>query len=226
MTHDRIDCLFPARISTCIATPDMYEAPLWEEELEAIARSVPKRRREFSAGRAAARCALNTLGVPPGPIPANADRTPSWPMGFVGSISHCDNFCAAVVGCSDDVAGVGFDVETVSPLSPEIADLIYDDEEAAHFSALPEATGYEWGKLAFSAKEAFYKCYFPKVRSFLDFRDVSVSFSHMDASGVGEFAISIKDRRKPKVLAGYEFFGRWFAEGDFICTGTMLMATR
>jgi 4'-phosphopantetheinyl transferase EntD len=109
-------------------------------------------------------------------IGIGADRTPIWPDGLVGSISHCDGFCGAVVARSSDLCGIGFDAETSSPLPDDVGRIIYGEEESSHFSDLPKLKGRDWGKLAFSAKEAFYKCFFPLTRKALNFHHVQVRF--------------------------------------------------
>jgi 4'-phosphopantetheinyl transferase EntD len=162
---------------------------LWPEEEILLLHAVPKRRREFAAGRGAARAALAKLDVAAIAIPANADRTPVWPAGFTGSITHCDGFCGAVVAREQDIAGIGFDAETANPLPDDARRIVYGSEEAAHFSALPAIAGLDWAKLAFSAKEAFYKCFYPLTRTPLNFRDVNLRFAILDR-GAGAFEIA------------------------------------
>ena len=74
------------------------QGELLPPEAQAIDHAVPKRRREFTAGRTAARRACARLGVWAGALPVAADRTPVWPEGVVGSISHSDLSCAVLAG--------------------------------------------------------------------------------------------------------------------------------
>jgi len=220
ITSERITSLFARPVSVCIATPEMFVAPLWQKEMESIAHAIQKRRREFTAGRTAARCALLALGAKPGPIFVNSDRSPAWPSGFVGSISHCDGFCGAVVGRNRDVAGLGFDAELASPLSKEIAQLVYDGQEAAHFEQLPSLTKSDWGKLAFSAKEAFYKCYYPHTKTFIDFHDISIFFSIDPSHDCGDFFVEMKEEAKR--VKDHTFIGRWLLMEEMAFTGAVL----
>ena len=87
------------------------QADLWPEEAAYVANAVEKRRREFACGRHFARRCFRALGRPDGPLPANPDRSPRWPDGLVGSITHTDTYCAAAVARADDIAGIGIDVE-------------------------------------------------------------------------------------------------------------------
>jgi 4'-phosphopantetheinyl transferase EntD len=185
---EQLRTLFPPAASLAIADPGM-EIQLWPEEEILVAHAVPKRRREFALGRAAARAALATLGAPAGPIPANPDRTPVWPAGFTGSITHCDGFCGAVVARNREIEGIGFDAESAGPLPEDTRRIIYGAQEETHFTALPRIAGLDWPKLAFSAKEAFYKCFYPVTHAPLNFRDVELRFSVLGNEN-GEFEIA------------------------------------
>src|SRR5690606_967724 len=52
---------------------------LWPVEHAAISHAVPRRQREFAAGRTAARAAMSQLGWPPSAVPSAPDRSPIWP---------------------------------------------------------------------------------------------------------------------------------------------------
>ncbi len=181
---DQLSSLFPAAARLAVAQPDV-NASLWPEEEDLVRHAVDKRRQEFALGRAAARQALAGLGVAAIAILRHEDRRPIWPQGFVGSITHCDSFCGAVVARESDMRSIGFDAEPAKPLPEGVDRIIYGEEEAAHFSALPAWTGLSWPKLAFSAKEAFYKCFYPVTQTRLGFRDVRV---HFTADGAFEIA--------------------------------------
>lgn len=216
--------LFVAPISVCIASPPMYAATLLEEEEAYICRAVPGRRREYSAGRAAARKALVNAGANAAPIVANPDRSPRWPPGFRGSITHCEGFCSAVVAREDAAAGVGLDAELAVPLATDLYHLVCRPAEFMHFAALPSIDDVDWPKLAFSAKESFYKCYYPAMQAFLTFRDVSVAFS-VDAAlpSQGTFSIALENMAKPMPRQVTDFVGRWVSDGERVYTGVTLL---
>jgi 4'-phosphopantetheinyl transferase EntD len=129
-----------------------------------VAGAVPRRRREFAAGRTHARSALAELGYPRCAIPAGPRREPLWPAGVVGSITHTATHCAAAVALSSDLAALGIDIEDDEPLDSAVADLI--------------AACGDWGgwapRLLFSAKESVFKALFPRLRLSIGFRDVSI----------------------------------------------------
>jgi 4'-phosphopantetheinyl transferase EntD len=77
--------------------------------------------------------------------------------------------------------------------------------------------------LAFSAKEAFYKCQYPLSGVFLDFLDVRVRID-VTGSRAGHFvAMPVNEAQ----LAGQfatQIFGRWMQVGDRLFCGAHLMA--
>ncbi len=170
-----IETLFPAGVITVLASDAMAEEPLHPDEQPFAAKMSEPRRREFALGRACARHALARLGVS-GPVLRGDDRAPLWPRGVVGSLTHCDQLCAAAVAHREVVLSLGLDAELDSPLRERVAQRICTPDERAHLAELPELLPSGWEKLVFSAKESFYKAYYPVARSFLGFHDVGLRF--------------------------------------------------
>jgi len=95
---DVLKRIFPPRCGFAVQrTSAASISDLFLEEKQAVDRAVPKRQREFAAGRMAARQAMAQIGKTPAPIPVNTDRSPHWPEGVVGSISHSLEIAVAVV---------------------------------------------------------------------------------------------------------------------------------
>ena len=174
--------LFPEGVVVEVATPEMWDGPLYPEEEISIRNAVPKRRREFAAGRNCARRALALLGVEDRPLPMGSDREVLWPDGIVGSISHCDDLCAVAVARRDSAAGIGLDVERGVPLDSELVSLVCTPAEQVRLKDLPSRPGLPWSTMVFTAKESVYKCVFPLVRTFLEFSDVEVDLGPDAAS--------------------------------------------
>jgi len=166
--------LFPQGVLVEVATPEMWDGPLYPEEEISIRNAVSKRRREFAAGRNCARRALASLGIPARPLPMGNDREVLWPDGIVGSISHCDDLCAVAVARRESAAGIGLDIERGVPLEPGLVALICTPAEQVRLKDLPSRLGAPWSTMVFTAKESVYKCVFPLVRTFLEFSDVEV----------------------------------------------------
>jgi 4'-phosphopantetheinyl transferase EntD len=170
-----IETLFPAGVTTLEATPAMWSAPLLPEEEACLSpRAVAKRRREFAAGRACARAALEALGIADFPLRSGPDRSPLWPAGVVGSLSHCADFCGVAVARHGAIAGLGLDVERARPLQDRVAAMICTEAERDRLARLPNLPFGLWAMVVFCAKEGTYKCFYPLARMHLDFHDVEV----------------------------------------------------
>lgn len=110
------------------------------------------RRAEFHWGRACAYEALAELGVV-GPI-LRRGRAPIWPVGAIGSITHCSGLVGAAVGKTQTLAGLGIDAEPRRRAGLRIATQISSPCEAAWLNEdLVERPTILW-----CAKEAAFKC--------------------------------------------------------------------
>ena len=105
--------LFSAGCVAEEAVPQLHDAELFPEERACLAKAVEKRRAEFGTARVCARRALAQLGFPPMPLVPNKDRSPVWPQGVVGSITHTRGYCAVIVA--------PVSLEWTSSISPAIA---------------------------------------------------------------------------------------------------------
>src|SRR5918999_1016252 len=161
---------------------DVPGSTMFSDEAAAVASAGAERRREFGTVRWCARKALRQLGVSAVPILPNEDRAPRWPVGVVGSMTHCAGYRAAVVARSGELCGVGIDAEPHAAMPPDVLDFALQEEERARLVALAD-TGPDlhWDRLVFCAKEAVFKAWFPLTGSWLDFEDVSVTV-HLDGA--------------------------------------------
>jgi len=142
--------------------------PLEEQALgEAVS---PKRRHDFTLGRAAARKALEQVGFPVvSPVLRGEHREPLWPVGIVGSISHSNGIGVAVAAWQQDVPAVGVDIQQVEER--------YTDELIARFADPDEfdwvrsdpALRTERAVRLFSAKESVFKALYPLRRVWFAF---------------------------------------------------------
>ena len=155
----------------CSVTDDRVP---FDEELNIVRKAVPGRRREFAAGRRAAHRAMHRLGLPLEPLLASRDRTPIWPPGVVGSISHTSQIAFAAVTSEAHVQGLGVDAEEGGALPRDIVAQVCAPSELKHLAQWSAEVGGDAAKLLFSAKEAFYKSYYPIRRRFLEFLDVAI----------------------------------------------------
>jgi 4'-phosphopantetheinyl transferase EntD len=197
--------LLPAETIVTEATRSMWSTPATPAESRCIERAVPARRREFQAGRAAARAALRRLGIEGFDLLPGSGREPTWPTGIVGSITHDASECAAAVARSDKILALGIDVERFEPLSADLLPLVCSEAERRRWRAHAPYGADVWGKAVFSAKESFYKAYFPAVRAILEFHDVDIELRPEQ----GLFVARLVSEALPA------FFGRRQATGRF-----------
>ncbi|HEV8549891.1 MAG TPA: 4'-phosphopantetheinyl transferase superfamily protein [Polyangiaceae bacterium] len=174
MTDALVAGIFPDDIAVVWDEIGDVTAELRADEAAFVAAAVPKRQREFARGRVCARRALASLGVAAGSVLVGARREPLWPAGVVGSITHDDTLCLVALGRVETYGSIGIDIEPDAPLEPNVAARIWSPAEAdaSHAAGLDPALG---ARLAFCAKEAFYKCQFPLTRTFLGFVDAAVT---------------------------------------------------
>lgn len=204
--------LFDVPVAFGVADPCAPASPLYPQEARAIGQARRKRRREFAAGRAAARGAMVALGLSPTEVPMGPDRAPVWPQGICGSISHTETQCLAVVGRRADVRALGLDIEPATPLDPALWSEVCTPTELD--ALLTRPTG-EWGVLAravFCVKEAAYKAQYPISRTLFGFEMLETRI----ASGAftARFVGSV-----PGFPAGTELRGRLIRQGGVFLAG-------
>ncbi len=166
--------LFSDDVLSAEAIPEIRRSEIYDEEWNCVANAVAKRQAEFCAVRICARRLLAQLGVDNYPLLPNRDRSPRWPEGIIGSISHTQGYCAVVAARSGRLVGLGLDVEQHHPLKPELIRLVCTDRERRWLDTQPTTERYRLAKLIFCAKESAYKCQYPITKSFVDFRQAEL----------------------------------------------------
>jgi 4'-phosphopantetheinyl transferase EntD len=196
---------------------DVPDSTMFGIEAAQVTDAVVERRREFATVRHCARRALVELGFPPTPILPDADRVPRWPLGTVGSMTHCGGYRAAAVARSEELAGIGIDAEPHAAIPDGALDLVVREEERAPLRALGlTRPDLHWDRILFCAKEAVYKAWFPLTRRWLDFAEVSTS---VDPDGT--FAARL--RVPSPHVAGIDLrtlSGRWMVGRGLILAAT------
>lgn len=210
--------LLPPYVAVAEGVIADWQADLWPEEAAYVANAVDKRRREFACGRHFARRCFRALGRPDGPLPANPDRSPRWPDGLVGSITHTDTYCAAAVARADDIAGIGIDVEDLSRFQPELLRYVLSPGDTTRNSlGLRSGGDICLGAALFSAKETLYKCLNGLQQAQFDFGDVGIEF--IDGSDLFHGRLL---RPAGRFTMGREFIGRYLIVGDQVATAMIL----
>lgn len=160
-------------------------------------RAVEKRRMEFYSGRWAAAQAVARLTGTIDTPQVNSDRSPAWPQGLIGSISHTNDYAVAVVAKRSNVRRVGVDLESIDAVAKveNLERMICTSHELKLLKEKPVKEGLA---LLFSAKESLYKSLYP---------DVGVYFDYLDACLVTSDEMGM-------VLRLQKSLGDVFAEGD------------
>lgn len=205
----------------------MWEQPLPVGEEQHLAGAVPRRIREFRAGRHSARAGLARIGLRPElllPAPGGGVR---WPPGAVGSISHSGHYCAAAVAPAALAAGIGFDAAqrtTVTEVMaravcrPEELDWCERDPAASSRGTPPGPPAEERATLVFSAKEALYKALHPLTGVPLGFQDVTVTVPAVRPA-CGRFSAFVL---APGPLNGLRVQGRYAFTATEVLTSVVL----
>ncbi|MGF1768471.1 4'-phosphopantetheinyl transferase superfamily protein [Enterovibrio makurazakiensis] len=166
-----------------------------------IRRSVPKRQAEYMAGRILARQALASIGSNSTEVIRNVDRTPGFPKGISGSISHTRDQALCAVTSNNAINFLGVDIEdllchkTADNLSRHIMntrEVKFLDECKLSFR--------QFATLVFSAKESVYKAIYPYIKDVIGFETSKVI-------GISENHIELAlDERIGKQLPQYSTF--------------------
>jgi 4'-phosphopantetheinyl transferase EntD len=153
------------------------EHALLPEEASAFERSAVRVRRASGAARIVARALLHRLGHEMTALPKSPGGAPIWPKGIRGSLAHDMRVAVAAVGTSENLEGIGIDVEPAESLSADLLHLVTTPRERARIESDPYR-----GRLFFVAKEAVYKAVYPLDNAFLDHHDVEVDLANQQAT--------------------------------------------
>lgn len=182
-----------------------------------IARAAPRRRAEWLAGRRCASEALRLLtgqGACPGMAP---DRSPLWPDGTLGSISHSGDMAVAIAARAGTCLAMGIDIERVmsGQAASEIASEALTPWEHRHL-----ANDLFSVTLAFSAKESLFKALYPLLR-----RTMSFQLSELIAWGdQGTARLRLVEELSPEFPADREIAVRFARLGDLLLTRVLILA--
>ena len=199
--------LLPPCVAAYETSQFTHSAFLHPQEIAAVRNAVPKRIEEFAAGRACAHRALAELGCEPAPLPRGADRSPVWPQDIAGSITHTDDYCAAVVAWRREITGIGIDCEIIGRVRDDMLRLICTPAERERLAAMDGGQRTETATIIFSAKEAFFKCQSSACGELPGFQDVEMQLHSGEffVAPCGSFTLQGKVQGHYTVSAGKVF---------------------
>jgi len=214
--------LFDAEVWTASCPIVTEQDDLLPEERALVANAVPKRRHEFAAGRRCARSLLSQLGHPHFALLRNDDRTPRWPAGLVGSISHSDTLCVVALARSSHAAALGVDVEPDAALEAPLWPKICSKRELdGALGSLPDAERGRVVRLLFSAKEATYKAVYPLVHKVFGFRAVEIQVDWE----ARRFTARLDEAIAAPLPMGHAPSGAFSQRGGFVFTAATIRAS-
>ncbi|MFB4194734.1 4'-phosphopantetheinyl transferase family protein [Streptomyces carpaticus] len=202
-------------------TPDLFP-----EEAAVVARAVPKRRQEFATVRACARTALERIGGPRVPLLPGERGAPGWPPGYIGSMTHCTGYRAAVVAAAGrGLSSLGVDAEPHEALrDPGVVEMVTLPGEREHLAKLAAShPRVRWERLLFSAKESVYKAWFPLTGRWLGFEEARIAFDPDGGAFTAELLVP------GPVVDGVpirRFAGRWLVRDGLLVTAIAVTAPR
>ncbi|WP_294229559.1 4'-phosphopantetheinyl transferase superfamily protein [uncultured Shimia sp.] len=192
----------PPGTAIAVTDPTRGMAVVWPQEAPAIAHAVPKRRREFAAGRQAARMAMLALGQPEQAVPTRPDRAPQWPSNLAGSISHDATSCVAIVGADTQFRALGVDVEPDAPLHDDLTAEICLPQEQAWLLDIPPPRRALLARRLFCAKEAVYKAQYPLTQTLFGFDAIHVTLNVHGTGFSARFMQTVGEVPEGTVLSG------------------------
>lgn len=173
--------LFPDGVQIAVGDPRGGKPTGHADEEIHVTNAVPSRRSEFFAGRECARKAMRDLGFQPTAIGVRPDRSPIWPTGLIGTISHSKTMClAAVTRQPHDVLSIGLDIEPDGPLPEDMWSTVCTSNERTWLARLPSGQRARQALRMFTAKESAYKAQYPLTQEFFEFEDLEIAFDGHD----------------------------------------------
>lgn len=143
-----------------------------------VRNAVTKRKAEYLAARVLVKLALQALGCSDADqqLRTAQDRSPIWPLGISGSITHTTGFAACCVGkiSAKPLIGIDSELQLNADTDHHLAADIHNQTELEVLlqAGLPAALATT---LIFSAKESLYKALYPVIRSFFGFEMARLS---------------------------------------------------
>ncbi len=185
-----------------------------------LSRAVLKRKLEYCAGRFCAQEALRRCSpeLSEVAIGSGARGEPLWPSGIVGSITHTHGFASVAVARTSEAHAIGLDAERTinEKLAGDVLEQLATPSEVA---SLVSGTGWSRAEVltfVFSAKETIFKCLYPEVLRYFDFRDARIVGIETDR---GRFAAELLSPLTRSLPIGTRLDGTFARRSDLVFTG-------
>jgi enterobactin synthetase component D len=167
--------------------------------------AVAKRRAEYVAGRLCARRGLWLLDGRKSAPGMNEDRSPRWPVGCVGAITHSHGWAAALVAHRQAYAGIGLDAERLlaEEQAERLARRVLTPEEVVRLETLNPPNLALMVSATFSLKESLFKALYPLVGRMFHFQAAELTAWE----GLGPVRLRLREDLGSGWTIGREVFG-------------------
>ena len=211
-----------------ITTETSLQSPWGIALPEKLQTAVPKRKAEFIAGRYCARRAIeqlpnhsNVQATASDAIGIGEKRQPLWPPNLTGSITHSHGFAAAAVASTATIRSVGIDSEQFinSKTAHNVSSHILTASELNVDKPSRRENFEQYLTLVFSAKESIFKCLYPLVHQYFDFKDAVIEIGETTTN---QFAFTLQKQLTAEFCQGYSGTGIYQVTNDFVHTAIVL----
>jgi 4'-phosphopantetheinyl transferase EntD len=162
------------------------------------------------------------------PILPNSDGVIPWPAGLVGSISHKDGIAGFAFAETTQYLSIGIDLENSTHIKDSIATKICSARELKLLEFVVKTTDLSLDTalaIAFSFKEAIFKCHFPLGKKWFYFHDAEIT--EIDGANNAIHA-RLNITTSDYTPLGFDFVGHYtqfsFAESVYVMTCHVLPA--
>lgn len=164
-----------------------YRPQLSGAEMSAVSNACEQRQIEFSTGRHLLRKLLRLFGRQDTELLRGNSGAAVLPAGYCGSLSHSGGLCAAALSPVGRVVSIGIDIEKITRLSGDECRLFMPPDEYERLRYADDEQRLHLPVIAFSVREAVYKCLNPVYGRWIDYLDAEVAFA-----GAGDFSLAVK----------------------------------
>ncbi len=174
-----INHLVPNNIACVITNGSIITSEVHPTEINLLQDASNQRKTEFLQGRNCAHIAMQMLEYHEHQaILIGENREPVWPKSLIGSITHCEGYCAAAVAFKTNFRGIGIDVEVNTPLDNKLISTTQTQSEIIKNQQLQKENVNKLvclNKIIFSAKESAFKFFYPLVQHYIKFKDIEIN---------------------------------------------------
>ena len=179
-----------------IAESDLQSVVHGDEWQRAATMGAPTRRLEYLR----ARYLLRSLTGWRDALPSSKHGSPTWPPGWLGSISHKNGHVAVALSKEQALIGIGIDVEACGKIHGRLESRIVDLEESKLIDMYENVFSREdLLALVFSFKESIFKCVFPLGLKMFYFHDAKLEDIDLSRNVV---RARLKMDASPQTLSG------------------------